>query len=74
MTWRLPHDLVPERHYGARDVLCHSVRPRTLLDLVAGAAGDEAVVYGAERLSYGELRRRAAAAAAALATRGLAKG
>jgi acyl-CoA synthetase (AMP-forming)/AMP-acid ligase II len=74
VTWRLLHDLVPERHYGARDVLCHPVRPRTLPDLVAGAAEDEAVVCGPERLRYGDLRRRAAAAAAALAARGVVKG
>jgi acyl-CoA synthetase (AMP-forming)/AMP-acid ligase II len=74
MTWRLPHELTEERHYGARRVLCHGRRPRSLPALVAGAPEAEAIVAGSERLTYDALLRRAGSAAASLAARGIEKG
>lgn len=72
--WRLPQELKPERHYGARRVLCHPDRPPSLPALVAGAPEAEALVAGAERLTYAALRRRAGNAAALLASRGIGPG
>jgi O-succinylbenzoic acid--CoA ligase len=72
--WRLPDALKLERHYGARRVLCHPGRPRSLPALVAGAPEAEALVAGAERLTYAGLARRAGNAAAVLAARGIGTG
>jgi acyl-CoA synthetase (AMP-forming)/AMP-acid ligase II len=72
--WRLPDALKPERHYGARRVLCHPGRPRSLPALVAGAPEAEALVAGAERLTYARLARRTGNAAAVLAAHGVGAG
>jgi acyl-CoA synthetase (AMP-forming)/AMP-acid ligase II len=74
VTWRLPRPLAGERHYGARDVLCHSERPRSLPALVAGAPDAEALVAGAERFTYAQLARRAGNLSAFLAARGVGPG
>ena len=68
----LTRDLVEETHFGRR-LRCYPDRPRTLTDLLDRAAARvpdrEAVVDGAERLTWRELQERARRLAASLARR-----
>ena len=67
-----------ERHYGDRVVRCFVERPGNAYDLLAEAAArnpdGEALVCGAERLSYRELEDAVARCAAGLAAAGIAPG
>jgi long-chain acyl-CoA synthetase len=67
-----------ERHYGDRIVPCYVGRPANLVALieaiVARHPGDEALVAGDRRLTYGELDRLAANVAGHLAAQGLKPG
>jgi acyl-CoA synthetase (AMP-forming)/AMP-acid ligase II len=67
-----------EAHFGDRVVPCFAERPRSVYALVAEAAarnsGGEALVCGAERLTWAEVDGAAARLAGALARRGVQAG
>jgi O-succinylbenzoic acid--CoA ligase len=67
-----------ERHYGDRIVRCFVERPGNVYDLLREAAArnpdGEAIVCGAERLSYRALEAVVARCAAGLAAAGIGKG
>jgi acyl-CoA synthetase (AMP-forming)/AMP-acid ligase II len=77
-TWtsRVPA-LRPERHFD-RPMLCYAERPRGLVQMLEEAAArnplGEALVCGDTRLTWQALRQRVAAAAGALAQRGIGPG
>jgi acyl-CoA synthetase (AMP-forming)/AMP-acid ligase II len=78
-TWlgRVPA-LRYERHYGDRVVRCFVERPGNVYDLLreaaAGNRDGEAVVCGAERLTYCELQTAVERCAAGLKSAGIGKG
>jgi O-succinylbenzoic acid--CoA ligase len=67
-----------ERHYGERVVRCFAARPHNAYDLLAEAAArnpdGEALVCGAERLSYRAFEGAVARCAAGLAAAGVGPG
>lgn len=67
-----------EAHFGDRVIACFADRPASVQAMIAEAVArnpdGEAVVCGAERLSYRELAERGEALAKALAVAGLAPG
>jgi long-chain acyl-CoA synthetase len=67
-----------ERHFGNRVMRCFPERPHSayalLADAVSSNADGEALVCGAERLTYRELETLVARCAAGLAQRGVAAG
>src|SRR5688500_6752931 len=65
-----------EAHFG-RSVRCYAERPRSLVQMLEEAAGrsrGEALVDGERRLAWPDLRRRVAAAGAALRAGGIERG
>jgi acyl-CoA synthetase (AMP-forming)/AMP-acid ligase II len=72
------HPLRSERHFGDRVMPCFVERPTGPFDAFERAVAErptaEAVVCGAERLSYGALNARAARMAGGLALRGVRPG
>ena len=80
MHWTLPAGVVmrDERHFGDRIVRCFAERPASVYQSFQGAcearAHAEALVCGETRLSFSQLAERAAAVAATLAKRGIARG
>jgi len=70
--------LIPETHYGDREVLCFAERPARLTamvaDAVAAGSDREALICGDRRLSYGEMDTDVRALAAGLAAHGVGIG
>ena len=67
-----------EAHYGDRVVTCFADRPRSVHEMLAQAVqrnpDGDALVCGADRLSYRELQERSARVAAGLIARGVRSG
>jgi acyl-CoA synthetase (AMP-forming)/AMP-acid ligase II len=67
-----------EGHYGDRVIQCFVDRPRGLFDLFADAVRrnpeGEAIVFGEQRISWGELDRKVSNVTGALAQRGMQPG
>lgn len=79
MTWLGPVPaLRRERHFGDRVVRCFSDRPVSLTGMLASATGrnaaGEAIVAGAERMSWAALEAMTARLAGGLASLGVGKG
>ena len=74
----IPKALVPEIHFGTREVLCYAERPKHLpamfADAVAANPGTSALICGDRRLTYADMDVEVSALAAGLAAQGVERG